>query len=215
MSASQTIRVQIADDHDVVVQGVTSILEAEADIEVVGPTISSGDELIENVREATPNVLLLDVKMPDFDMLTTLGRLTALMPRLRTIIVTAQQDPQLVKAAADKGAAGYILKEEALSSLLPLAIRGVAKGELWFSPRSTQHLIGGYTDELDLSEYRRDVLRLMVHGKTPQEIAHSLQRSVSAIYSAQTLIREKLGVDTNEQAIVVAIRDRLVPLSFD
>jgi DNA-binding NarL/FixJ family response regulator len=145
----------------------------------------------------------------------TLDGLTALAPRLRTIIVTAQQDPQLVKASADKGAAGYILKEEALSSLLPLAIRGVAKGELWFSPRSTQHLIVGHADELDLSEYRRDVLRLMAHGKTPQEIAHSLQRSISAVYSAQTIIREKLGVDTNEQAIVVAICDRLVPLSFD
>jgi DNA-binding NarL/FixJ family response regulator len=215
MAKGKTIRVQIADDHDVVVQGVTSILEAESDIEVVGPAITSGDDLMEKIREVKPDVLLLDVKMPNFDMLTALDRLTGLAPRLRTIVVTAQQDPQLVKAAAEKGAAGYILKEEALSSLLPLAIRGVIKGGLWFSPRSTQHLMRGGSDETDLSEYQRDVLRLMVLGKTPHEIAKSLQRSVGAIYSAQSQIREKLGVETNEQAIVAVIRDRIVPLSSD
>jgi DNA-binding NarL/FixJ family response regulator len=215
MAKGKTIRVQIADDHDVVVQGVTSILEAESDIEVAGPAITSGDDLMEKIREVKPDVLLLDVKMPNFDMLTALDRLTGLAPRLRTIVVTAQQDPQLVKAAAEKGAAGYILKEEALSSLLPLAIRGVIKGGLWFSPRSTQHLMRGGSDKTDLSEYQRDVLRLMVIGKTPQEIAKSLQRSVGAIYSAQSQIREKLGVETNEQAIVTVIRDRLIPLSSD
>lgn len=213
--AKKTIRVQIADDHDVVVQGVTSILEAEPDISVVGPPITSGDDLLDKIREVSPDVLLLDVKMPNFDMLTALGHIATLAPRLRTIVVTAQQDPQLVKAAAEKGAAGYILKEEALSSLLPLAIRGVVKGGLWFSPRSTQHLMRRCDDETDLSEYQRDVLRLMVLGKTPQEIAIDLQRSVSAIYSAQSQIRDKLGVGTNEQAIVAVIRDRLVPLSFD
>ena len=215
MAKGKTIRVQIADDHDVVVQGVTSILEAESDIEVVGPAITSGDDLMEKIREVKPDVLLLDVKMPNFEMLTALDHLTGLTPRLRIIVVTAQQDPQLVKAAAEKGAAGYILKEEALSSLLPLAIRGVIKGGLWFSPRSTQHLMRGGADETDLSEYQRDVLRLMVLGKTPHEIAKSLQRSVGAIYSAQSQIREKLGVETNEQAIVAVIRDRIVPLSSD
>ncbi len=215
MMAKKTIRVQIADDHDVVVQGVTSILEAEPDISVVGPPITSGDDLLDKIREASPDVLLLDVKMPDFDVLTTLGHLNDLAPRMRTIVVTAHQDPQLVKAAAEKGAAGYILKEEALSSLLPLAVRGVADGSLWFSPRSTQHLMQGHDRETDLSEYQRDVLRLMVRGETPQEIARALQRSVSAIYSAQSQIRDKLGVETNEQAIVTVIRDRLIPLSFD
>ena len=107
MAKGKTIRVQIADDHDVVVQGVTSILEAESDIEVVGPAITSGDDLMEKLREVKPDVLLLDVKMPNFDMLTALDRLTGLAPRLRIIVVTAQQDPQLVKAAAEKGAAGY------------------------------------------------------------------------------------------------------------
>jgi DNA-binding NarL/FixJ family response regulator len=153
--------------------------------------------------------------MPDFDMLTSLGQIAAFMPRLRVIIITAQRDPQLVKAAAERGAAGYILKEEALSSLLPLAIRDVVAGGLWFSPKASQSLIRGGAKPIELSTYQMDVLRLMVRGDTPETIASALQRSVSAIYSAQTQIREKLGAETNEQAIVTALRERLVPLGLE
>ena len=209
------IRVMVADDHDVVVEGVNSILGEQADLEVVGAPIRAGDELLDKVKTARPDVLLLDVKMPNFDVLTALGQLATLDPRLRVIIITAQQDPQLVKAASEKGAAGYILKEEALSNLLPQAIRDVAAGRLWFSPRASQYLIRGATAQVDLSEYQRDILRLMVSGKAPEAIAADLGRSLSAIYSAQGQIREKLGVATNEQVIVIAIRDRLVPLNFD
>lgn len=214
MATGRSIRVQVADDHDVVVEGVRSILKDQPDIEIFGTVIRSGDGLLETVQATHPDVLLLDVKMPNFDMLTALGQLSALAPRLRVIIITAQQDPQLVKAASEKGAAGYILKEEALSSLLPLAIREVVAGGLWFSPRAGQHLIRRPVIEAGLSEYQRDVLRLMVRGETPEGIAKALQRSVSAVYSAQAQIREKLAVETNEQAIVAAIRDRLVPLEL-
>jgi len=215
MSATRKIRVQIADDHDIVVQGFYSVLKNQSDIEIVEPSIHSGIDLLDTLRAGHSDVLLLDVQMPDFDMLISLAQLSAQMPRLRVIIITAQQDPQLVKAAAERGAAGYILKEEALSSLLPIAIRDVAVGNLWFSPKASQYLIRGVVKSVDLSPYQLDILRLMVRGDTPENIAVVLQRSLSAIYSAQTQIREKLGVGTNEQAIVTALRERLVPLSFD
>jgi DNA-binding NarL/FixJ family response regulator len=215
MPTGRKIQVQIADDHDVVIQGLCSILQSQTDMEVVEPSITSGNDLLKSIRTAQPDVLLLDVQMPDFDMLTSLGQLEAFMPRLRIIIITAQRDPQLVKAAAERGAAGYILKEEALSNLLPMAIRDVVAGGLWFSPKASQYLIRGSAKPIELSTYQLDVLRLMVRGDTPEAIASALQRSVSAIYSAQTQIREKLGVQTNEQAIVAALRERLVPLDFE
>jgi two-component system response regulator DevR len=210
-----TIRVQIADDHDVVVQGLQSILKGEPDIEIVFRPARSMEALLDAIRELQPHVLLLDAKMPNFDMLSVLGQSAILFPRLRVIVVTAQQDPQLVKAAARKGAAGYILKEEALSRLLPMAIREVAGGQTWFSPKASQHLIQEPTATVGLSDYQWNVLRLMAQGKTPDDIAVTLQRSVSAIYSVQTQIREKLSADTNQQAVVIAIRKRLVPLSQD
>jgi DNA-binding CsgD family transcriptional regulator len=89
-------------------------------------------------------------------------------------------------------------------------------GGLWFSPKASQYLIrGSGAKPIELSIYQLDVLRLMVRGDTPEAIAGALQRSVSAIYSAQTQIREKLGVQTNEQAIVAALRERLVPLGLE
>lgn len=215
MSLKRPIRVQIADDHDVVIQGLNSILKGQPDIEIVEPPITSGHGLLENLRAAQPDILLLDVQMPDFDVLTSLTQLATQLPHLRVIIITAQQDPQLVKAAAERGAAGYILKEEALSSLLPPAIREVAVGGLWFSPKASQSLIRGSPQPVELSPYQLDVLRLMVRGDTPEMIAGALQRTISAIYSAQTQIREKLGVETNEQAIVMALRERWVSLGLE
>jgi DNA-binding NarL/FixJ family response regulator len=212
MSLGRPIRVQIADDHDVVIQGLCSILKDQPDIEIVEPPITSGHDLLEKLRAAQPDVLLLDVQMPDFDVLTSLTQLATILPQLRVIIITAQREPQLVKAAAERGAAGYILKEEALSSLLPPAIREVAAGGLWFSPKASQSLIRAAGNPIPLSQYQLDVLRRMVRGDTPEMIAIALQRSVSAIYSAQTQIREKLGVETNEQAIVMALRERWVTL---
>ena len=154
MTNGRKIRVQVADDHDVVVQGFYSILKEQIDIAMVDPAITSGSELLVKLNLGQPDVLLLDVQMPDFDALGTLSQLAGLMPRLRIIIVTAQRDPQLVKAAAERGAAGYILKEEALSSLLPLAIRDVAAGGLWFSPKASQYLIRGSKPQIELSPYQ-------------------------------------------------------------
>ena len=122
----------VADDHDVVVEGMLSILRGEPDIEAASVIVRSGLALPDILREVQPDVLLLDARMPDFDLLSALGQTQALFPRLRVIVVTAHQDPQLVKAASRKGAFGYLLKEEALSRLLPLAIRDVAAGQIWF-----------------------------------------------------------------------------------
>jgi len=139
--AARKIKVQIADDHDVVVQGIRSILKDEADIEVVGEPIRSGKELLNHIRNAQPDILLLDAKMPDFDLLTALDQLSDQFPRLRVLVVTALQDPLLAKAASKRHAAGYVLKEEALSALLPLAIRDINAGQVWFSPKASQFLI--------------------------------------------------------------------------
>lgn len=215
--ATHKIRVQIADDHDVVVQGLCSILKDEADIDIVAEPIRSGKGLLEEVRRAQPDVLLLDAKMPDFDLLVALDQLSEQLPRVRILVVTAVQDPHLVKAASQRHAAGYVLKEEALSALLPLAVRDVHAGHLWFSPKASQILFDQSLPpaELNLSNYQMDVLRLMVQGKSPEEIAEAMQRSLAGVYNAQHLIREKLTVDTNEQAVVEALKAGLVSLEYD
>jgi DNA-binding NarL/FixJ family response regulator len=154
--------------------------------------------------------------MPDFDLLVALDQLSDQFPRLRVLVVTALQDPLLVKAASKRHASGYVLKEEALSALLPLAIRDINAGQVWFSPKASQFLIEqSYAAGKELSEYQLDVLRLMVQGKSPDEIGRSMNRSVAAIYNAQHQIREKLAVDSNEQAMVMALSEGLVALKLE
>jgi DNA-binding NarL/FixJ family response regulator len=216
--AARRIRVQIADDHDVVIQGLRTILSGEPDIEVVGEPIRSGPELWEAVWQTQPDVLLLDAKMSGFDLLIALDQLAEQLPRLKVLVVTALQDPQLAKAASKKHAAGYVLKEEALSALLPLAIRDINAGNVWFSPKASQFLLADETSSAagrGLTEYQLAVLRLMVQGKTPDEIAAILERTVVSIYNAQRQIRDKLAVETNAQAMVVALNEGLVALKLE
>lgn len=215
MKSNDSIRIQIADDHDVVIEGLRSLLSSEPDMQVVDPQIHSGEGFLDKVEAAGPDVLLLDAKMPAFDLLAALDQLAAHQPRVRVIIVTARQEPHLVQAASTRGAAGYILKEEALSSLLPTCIREVYTGGRWYSPRSTQYALQNTTAPHDLTPYQLEILRRMVLGESVEAIARALEKSLKAVYSAQTQIREKLGVGSNEQAIIAAIRGRLVPLDLD
>lgn len=208
------IRVQIADDHELILKGIQATLQDQTDIQVVAPLIQSGTGLLQKIETAKADVLLMDLRMPDFDAFIALEQLAARGPRPRVIVLTAQHDSLLVQAAADRGAAGYILKDEALTAQLPAAIRDVAHGRKWFSPRASQHLLT--RDSRDaLSAQQRDVLRLMASGKTPDEIAKALHRQPTLIYKVQEHIRDKLGVETNEQAILLALRERLVPVVFD
>jgi two-component system nitrate/nitrite response regulator NarL len=207
------IRVLVVDDHDLIVEGIKSILQSEPDLDCVSQPVHGELEVLDAIRSCQPDVLLQDAKMPDFELLPALDKIAAQFPRLRVIIVTAYQDPELVKAVARRGTAGYILKEEGLSDLLPLAIREVAQGKTWYSPRANQCLFME-TAAPSLNDYQQMVLRLMMYGKTPEEIATELRRSVQTIYQTQGKLRKQLGVTTNEQAIVAAIREGLVPLTI-
>ena len=212
MAGSRPIRVQIMDDHDLIVEGIKSILQSEPDMAPMSVPVPDQAGALEAIRACEPDVLLLDARMPGFDLLSALGQIRLLFPRLRVIVVTAQQDPSLVRAAAKLGTAGYVLKEEGLSNLLPMAIREVARGKTWYSPRASAHLFEEPAAPPALTDWERQVLGQMVCGQKPREIAAALQRSVRAIYAAEESIRDKLEATTNEEAVVVAIRDGLVPL---
>jgi len=185
----------------------------------VGLPVRAGKGLLEKVRRTQPDVLLLDAKMPDFDLLVALPQLSEQLPRVRVLVVTGIQDPVRVKAASQRHAAGYVLKEEALSALLPLAVLDGHAGHLWFSPKASQFLLNHALSpaELNLTNYQLDVLRLTVQGKSqsPEEIAEAMQCSLADVYNAQHQIREKLGVDTNEQAVVEALNVGLVSLKYE
>lgn len=212
------IEVFIADDHDVVIRGLEDILKDHSDIKVVGAACGS-TELISGVLKTKPDVVLLDVRMPNFNVVTAVEELSSLaangdmeMPRI--ILVTAHLDAYLASRAQQLGVAGYLLKEEALSRSLPEAIRLVHSGS-WAYSGEVQKLLNSSSrtvDGVSFGAQQFSVLALMVDGHTPQEIAHLLRKSLISIYSIQHRIREKMNVGTNAQAVSKAIQDGIVPL---
>jgi DNA-binding NarL/FixJ family response regulator len=218
---SHKIRVFLADDHDVVVRGLQDILNEHDDMEIVG-TATSGAGLIEKIVQAEPEVILLDVKMPLFNIFEAIDDLKRLAEREglfggelpSIILVTSLLDPYLARKAYDDGIAGYLLKEDALSKRLPSAIRMVAANcsafseavqDVLDSPNSTRGQVTFTADQFE-------ILCLMVHGLSSTQIAEVTGRNVNALYMIQHRIRLKLDVETNSQAVTRAIQQRLVPL---
>lgn len=204
------IRLQLADDHELVLNGLRAVLFGQPDITIVEPTIRSGKGLLERVAAAQPDVLLLDVTMPEFQLFAVLRQLATRGAKPRVFILSASADFTLVKECAVAGVVGYALKEEAISRDLPEIIRSVSAGRKWFSPGASAYLIPHATRD-QLNAQQQAVLHLMAQGKLPEDIASALSRSLKTIYRTQAEIRERLGVVSNEQAIIAAFRQRLAP----
>jgi DNA-binding NarL/FixJ family response regulator len=220
--SKQKIRVFLVDDHDLALRGLQKIICAEPDMAVVGiATEASG--LNEKILAARVNVVLLDVRMTNFDVLQLVNALQKAPEshsgnRVAAIIfVTAFVDPYIASQAQKLGVSGYLLKEEALSLKLPGAIRAVINGscvyseavqKLLYDPRASEAAGISFGGE----EYH--VLALMVSGHTPAQIAQKLDKSLDSIYSLQYRLRNKLDVKKNGQAVRKAIAENIVPLNL-
>jgi DNA-binding NarL/FixJ family response regulator len=215
-----TIRVFMADDYDVVLVGLKGILSQHPDIEIVG-THTSGIELTDRIVKAKPDVILLDVKMPHFNIFEAFEALKSTAERdgnfggelPNVVLVTSQLDPYLARKAYDEGIAGYLLKEDALSENLPSTIRTVAAGG-WAYSEAVQQVLNnpnGARGQLTFGGDQFVVLCLMVDGYTNTEIAQITGRTLDALYTMQHRIRLKLCVETNAAAVTKAIQEKIVP----
>jgi DNA-binding NarL/FixJ family response regulator len=211
------IHVVLADDHPVVRAGVKTMLERESDLHVVGE-IGDGTQVESLTRYWQPDVLVLDVNMPGLDPVATTRRLREQHPRLHILVLTAYDDDAYVTGLLSAGATGYLLKEEALDTLVA-AIRAVARGESWLSQRIAGRLArkavapARAAEAEPLTPREREVLRLLALGLSNDEIAERLfitkrtvQNHVSAIYG-------KLGLDSRAEAVLYAIRHGIVDVS--
>ena len=213
MTDSQPIRVFIADDHPVVHAGIVGLLSKEPDIHIVGET-GDGGQVEHLAALGAPDVLVLDVNMPGLDPVAVTRRLTAQRPALRILVLTAYDDDAYVTGLLSAGATGYVLKDEALETLVA-AVRAVARGESWLSQRiagrlARQALAREPVAPGPLTPRERQVLRLLALGLSNDEIAERLvitrrtaQNHVSNIYG-------KLGLNSRAEAVLYAIRHGLV-----
>jgi DNA-binding NarL/FixJ family response regulator len=206
------IKVMLVDDQNLVRKGVRSLLELSAEIEVVAEA-ADGAEAIRTIPEVSPDVVLLDMRMPGLsglDVLRDLAGKGALPP---TIILTTFDDDELVLAGIQSGARGYLLKDVALADLVN-AIKTVAEGGSIVKPAVTQRLLKGLEhlqnqfsslDQPDpLTERETEILRLMAGGYSNKEIANSLGVAEGTVKNHVSNILSKMGVRDRTRAVLKA-----------
>jgi DNA-binding NarL/FixJ family response regulator len=193
------IRVLIADDHALVRAGIRALVERIDGVVVVGEA-GKGSEALELVRQFNPDLLLLDITMPDGNGFDVLDQITKKHPEIRVIVLTVHEAGEYAIRALREGAAGYLPKSSA-SIELEQAIHTVMRGEPYISPETAQNTILGQRKNATkrdllatLSPRQREVLRLIAEGSTTKQIAHVLKISVKTVETHRAQLMERLGI---------------------
>jgi DNA-binding NarL/FixJ family response regulator len=212
------IRLLIAEDHALVRAGLRSLLSQMPDVEVVGE-VSSGREALDFVAREHPDIVLMDVSMPDLNGLEAAARITRQFPRVRTIILSMHAVEEYVQQALKAGATGYLLKH-ADPSELAVAIRSVARGETYLSPAVAKFVVAGFVRggrvepsglPLDrLTPRQREVLQLVAEGRSTKDIAQALDLSVKTVETHRAEIMRRLDIHDLAGLVRFAVRTGLV-----
>ena len=211
---AQPVRVLIVDDHAVVRSGIRLLLAQEPDIEPVGEA-GTGREAVFEARTLKPDVILMDVVMPDQTGLEVLPTLLHEQPDAKVLLLSMQDDPRYVREAFAAGASGYVLKEAADAELVA-AVREVARGGRYINPELGARLVAAETDAErraaadPLSEREREVLRLLALGHTNQEIAQQLFISVRTAETHRAHIMQKLRLQSRADLVRYALAQGLL-----
>lgn len=210
------VRIIIAEDHVVVREGLCLLLGSQADIQVVAAG-ADGGEAVDLVRRYEPDVAILDISMPRVDGLQAASLIREASPRTQVLILTMHEEDIYFFRALEAGAAGYVVKKSASSELLA-AVHAVARGEAYFPPRFARQLLDNYLEMAqdggkagppgyhDLTEREKEIMLLLVHGRTNQEIAEKLVISASTVQTHRAHILQKLGLETTIDLVRYAIR---------
>jgi len=214
------IKVLLADDHKLVRAGIRSLLERLPDLEVVAEA-SDGLEAIRLVEENEPELVLMDLAMPELNGLEATWHLTSRFPKVRVIILSIYANEEHVYQALRAGAAGYLLKSAATEEL-EFAIRSVTRGETYLSPSISKPLILEYirSTNVGISSLKRltprqtQVLKRIAEGKTTKQIALQLAISVKTVETHRSALMTRLGVRDVASLVRYAVKVGLVDLHF-
>ena len=204
MTAPST-KVLLVDDHPVVREGLRGMIDAEADLTVVGEA-GSGAEAIAMAESLQPDVILMDLRMPDVDGVTATERILALLPGTRIVVVTTYESDTDILRAVEAGAAGYLLKDASRSELAE-AVRDAARGKTVLAPTVADRLVHFVRQpaSVALSTREVEVLGLVATGKTNAEIGRELHISEATVKTHLLRAFNKLGVSDRTAAVTTAM----------
>ncbi len=212
MTDDSRIKILIVDDHNVVRSGLGAFLMVYDDLELVGEA-SNGKEAVEICGKLNPDVVLMDLIMPEMDGAAATKEIREKYPLIQVIILTSFKEDNLVESALQAGAIGYLLKNASADELAS-AIRLAKRGQPTLAPEATQILIkaSNRSHEIghDLTAREKEVLKMMVDGLSNPEIADKLIVSRSTVKFHVSSILSKLGVTSRTEAVSVSIRNKLI-----
>jgi DNA-binding NarL/FixJ family response regulator len=209
-------KVLLADDHDIVREGLRRVLEAEPDLAVCAEA-SNGREVLEQVAKHKPDFVILDISMPQLGGLEALEKIRAEHPQVKVILLSVHGDPPFIQSAVALGADGYLLKHGRAAEVVA-AVRAIQRGGNYFSPPVAREI----ADQLRtpkskgrdpfslLSRRERDVLRLIAEGLSAKEVATALDISAKTVEAHRTSLMRKLGLRKATELVRYALRHGLI-----
>jgi DNA-binding NarL/FixJ family response regulator len=214
----KTIRILLADDHTVVRKGLRLLLESQPDFEVVADA-ADGRDAVSLAAQHTPDVVVMDVAMPNLNGIEAARQITARLPRTAVVFLSMHSDEGYVLKALKSGARGYLLKDSAEQDLVN-AVIAVNEGKAFFSPAISKMLVEDYMrqmqdrdteDSYDLLTTReREVLQLLAEGRSNKEVASILNLSLHTVDTHRGNILQKLGLHSGAELILYAIRKGVI-----
>ena len=214
-----SVRVALADDHQIVREGLRGLLEREPDVQVIGEA-GDGRALLTLAHERSPDIVVMDVAMPGLNGVEATRLLRSEAPGVHVVALSAYADRRYVLAMLEAGAQGFVVKAGAAEELLN-AIRSVSRGQSYLSPRVAGSVIDAYVGRLfpdDSSAYRilgareREVVQLLAEGKTSKEIGAHLHLSVKTVEAHRRNIMHKLDLHSVAELTKYAVREGLTSL---
>lgn len=208
---NELIHVMLVDDHPMVRKGLITFLKIFDDLKLVGEA-GSGADAIKLANEVQPDIVLMDMVMPDMDGAEVTQQIRQNIPNVQVIVLSSFKEGKLIKKALEAGAIGYLLKDISADELAR-AIRSAHVGRVTLSPEVAQSLVKNASlppdPGLDLTEREREVLALMVEGLSNTQIATKLGVSTSTIKSHVSNVLSKLGVGSRTEAVTLALRNHI------
>jgi DNA-binding NarL/FixJ family response regulator len=227
--STSPIRVLLADDHDILRQGLKMLLSLQQEMQVVGEA-RTGREAVEMAQELQPDVVVMDITMPEMDGLEACWIIHNQQPATQVLFLTMHESEEYFLQSLRMGAAGYLVKKAAPTEL-QMAISEVARGGAFLYPGLAKALIRAYVEDAApaspaqasnlaqelqvLSPRELEVLRLVAEGRTNQEIADQLVLSIKTVQAHRASVMEKLGMHDITKLVRFAVRHGLIPLAED
>jgi DNA-binding NarL/FixJ family response regulator len=217
--AMSTLKVLLADDHEIVRRGLRSILETQRECEVVGEA-ADGRQAIALTKELNPDVVILDISMPLLNGLEATRQILKMRPQTKILILTVHEADPLIRDVLDAGARGYILKTDAGRDLVS-AVESLRRNKTFFTSRVSQMILDGFLKGdsrpsenggggTRLTPRQREIVQLLAEGKSSKEVAVALDLSVKTAETHRANIMRKLDCHSVSEVVRYAIRNKII-----